>query len=552
MQLPLPKSTRAAVLFGFAAAGVIGAMACALYLPFLGNPLVFDDATFFSGARFAYYATHPLGLMPRTPAYFSLAITHVLAERVEAHRAVSLVLHVGVALVLSRLVYELLRSVRVGAPAPAAGQFDLRALICATVVAAAFAVHPVAVYGAAYLVQRSVVLATFFGILSLLLFLRGVTRDDVRWTFAAAASYALAVFSKEHAILIAVVAVPLASLASPNRRRALGYLARYLGACAPAALLVLYMARQLVGQVYEPHVAEIALQMEPDVGQVHGALTWWLSAATQAGLFFRYLWLWFWPDTASLSVDWRVDFVANASPAWMAFKASSFAACGVLGAILFLRGGRAAVAGLGLLYAWILFLAELSVARFQEPFVLYRSYLWAPGFALVASAALDRVRAPFALGALVLAAPLLIIQARDRLDSFSSPLRLWADAARKLPEKAVPWGSRVLYNLGREQLYAGQPEQAIATVERCLATYPRTFQCVYARGAIELHLERYELALPHLQRAAQMQPGNGIAQHRVGLALERLGRIEEARERYRKASALGFGGGDLELGRLAR
>jgi len=68
----------------------VAALTAALYVPFLGNPLVFDDKIFFSGHRFAYYATHPLGLDLRLPPYFSLAITQVLSGGIVAQRVVGL------------------------------------------------------------------------------------------------------------------------------------------------------------------------------------------------------------------------------------------------------------------------------------------------------------------------------------------------------------------------------------------------------------------------------------------------------------------------------
>ena len=58
--------------------GLIAVLAFGLYLPFLGNPPVFDDAFVFSGQRFSYYATHPFGLELRVPPYFSFAVAHVL------------------------------------------------------------------------------------------------------------------------------------------------------------------------------------------------------------------------------------------------------------------------------------------------------------------------------------------------------------------------------------------------------------------------------------------------------------------------------------------
>ena len=155
---------------GIAACAIAG-LAAALYLPFLGNPLVFDDRIFFSGRLFSYYATHPLGFDLRLPAYFSIVATEVLWGGMGAHRGVSLALHVACALSLYRLLYVMQR-------AALPQQREVDALLCAAVVAAAFALHPVAVYGAAYLVQRTIVLATLFALLSWILFLRGLRRGS--------------------------------------------------------------------------------------------------------------------------------------------------------------------------------------------------------------------------------------------------------------------------------------------------------------------------------------------------------------------------------------
>ena len=536
-----------------AALGLIVVLACALYLPFLRNPLVFDDRFFFAQNLFSYYATHPLGLVTRAPAYFSLAFTEILFSRIEAHRLVSLFVHVGCAFALYCLLYVLLQGVQNGSQAAAPGDHR-RSAACALVAAAGFAIHPAAVYGAAYLVQRSVVLATLFSLLSLVFLARGLMRRAYADAIWAGLLYALAALCREHSILLPAVAVPLAMLANPGTAFALRYVALYLAVCAPAALfvLILMLGKQLFGQAYEPHVVEIAAQIEASSGSGSGSadLSWALSAVTQAGLFFRYLATWLWPDTSTMAIDLRIDPFVSWSSAWIAIKVAAFAAAGLFGLLLVRRRGTAGLIGLGLLYAWILFLPEFSVLRFQEPFVLYRSYLWAPGIALAVAAILGVLGSRAALAAFALACPLLMYQAHDRLTSFSSPLRLWEDAADKLPQGPVPWGSRVLYEVGREYLYSGQPDKAIAAAERCVATYPGTWQCGYARGAIHMQLEQYDRALPYFVRAAEMQPASGIAQHRVGLALEKLERIEEAKQRYRKAASLGYRGGDMELGRL--
>ena len=543
-----PEATRGLHLAAF---GLIALLACGLYLPFLRNPLVFDDRFFFAQNLFSYYATHPLGLVTRAPAYFSLAFTEVLFSRIEAHRLVSLLFHVGCAFALYRLLYLLLQGSRNGV-ATAADGGSSRAALCAAIAATGFAIHPAAVYGAAYLVQRSIVLATLFSLLSLLFLVRGLRRGAYADAVWAGFLYALAVLCKEHSMLLPAVAVPLAMLANPGTAFALRYVALYLAACAPAALfvLVLMLGKQLFGQAYEPHLVEIAGQIEASSGSGSVDLSWPLSAVTQAGLFFRYLAIWLWPDTSAMAIDLRIDPLASWSPAWVVIKVAGFAAAGVCGLLLVRRRANVGLIGLGMLYVWILFLPELSVLRFQEPFVLYRSYLWAPGIAIAVAAIFSYLDSRVALAAFALTCPALLFQAHDRLVSFSTPLRLWEDAAGKLAHGPLPWGSRVLYEVGREYLYSGQPDKAIAAAERCMATYPGTWQCVYARGAIHTQLEQYDRALAYFVRAADMQPASGIAQHRVGLVLEKLDRIEEAKQRYRKAASLGYRGADLELGRL--
>jgi len=207
------------------------------------------------------------------------------------------------------------------------------------------------------------------------------------------------------------------------------------------------------------------------------------------------------------------------------------------------------MAGFGMLFTWIMFLTEFSTARFQEPFVLYRSYLWAPGVLIAVAATLSAFPRA-AMAASVLAIPLFLYQAHDRLVTFSSSFLLWEDAVAKLPERPVPWGSRTLYMMAREYAYGGQPQKAIEIAEKCMAQYPDTIHCYYSRGVIHLLQGQYELALRYLTRAVELQPASGIAHHRLGLVLERLGRTGEAKAEYGRASDLGFKGADLEIKRL--
>jgi len=528
------------------AATLIVGLACGLYGPFLGSPRVFDDWVFFSGQNFSYYATHPFGLGLRLPPYFSLAITEVEIGGMVAHRIVSLVFHIACALATYKLIYDLLR-LPANRPESAPGT---NAAAWAFVGAALFAIHPVAVYGAGYLVQRTILFATLFSLLSIVLFVRGLTRGSHADAITAGLMYSIAVLSKEHSVLLPAAAVLTVALFPTERRFAFRHTALYLSVCAPAAIFVTLLRRWLIGESYEPDYSGVATQLEGVFGNAMSDFSWSLSAVTQAGLFFKYLALWLWPDTRAMSIDVRVDFFQTWSTGWAILKVSAFVGFGVIGMVLLRRGGRIGMAGFGMLFTWVLFLAEFSTARFQEPFVLYRSYLWAPGLLIALAATLSAFPIRAAIAASILAIPVLLYQAHDRLVTFSSSFLLWEDAVAKLPEKPVPWGSRTLYMMAREYAYGGQPQKAIEIAEKCMAQYPDTVHCHYSRGVIHLLQGQYELALRHLARAVELQPDSGIAHHRLGLVLERLGRTQEAKAEYGRASDLGFKGADFEIKRL--
>ena len=528
---------------------LIVALAAGLYLPFLGNPPVFDDRSFFSGMGFSYFATHPFDFGLRVPPHFSLAVVQVFWGSIEAHRILSLALHAACSLALYMLLYELLGAAREPERLGAVAMQPVNtALAC--IGAGAFALHPVAVYAAAYLTQRSIVLATLFSLLSVVLFVRGLRRGSHSDALSAAALYTIAVLCKEHSVLLPVAALLAMPLVQPERRFAIRHAIIYLAGCAPAAILVVLLSTGVIAASYEPEFSSIAAEIEMDSGRATTDFPWWLSVATQAGLFFKYLALWLWPDTSAMSIDLRINF-ADASPPMVLFAIAGFLSYGLLGLYLLTRRvGAARIAGFGLLFPWILFLTEFATIRIQEPFVLYRSYLWAPGLLVALAAALTRVpvRAAIAAGLLVL--PLLFYQAHERLRTFTSGLALWEDAVAKLPRGRVPGGSRTLYSLGREYLYADRPDSAIAVVDRCLAEYPMTYQCPFARAAIHLHLEQYREALPYLSRAIALRPESGPARHHLGVALENLGCLEEAKEQYRLATKLRFAGAAYRLSRL--
>jgi Tfp pilus assembly protein PilF len=352
------------------------------------------------------------------------------------------------------------------------------------------------------------------------------------WYGGAAVAYALAVLSKEHAVMLPAVAVALAVLL-----RGLSWpLARRLAIAAlPFAAVAVWMVlrmRGILGTAYEPFAAT-ALRMGTDP-----ALVYPLSILNQAALFFRYVGTWLVPWPGWMAIDIRVPFPGSlADPVYLA-ALLAWLAWPLAGMWLLLKRGRAGIAGLAVLFPWLLAATEMAVVRVQEPFVLYRSYLWMSAplalIPLLAGAFAPRVAIAAALVACLAFVPL----ARDRLDSLSSTLKAWEDAVRKLPESDAPLVERVYVGRGLAYLDERRMADAAADFARALAINPKLPEAYLARATVYLRTGRPADAEADLDRAISLEPRYGGAHHKRCLVRLSVGRIAEALADCEKAEAL--------------
>lgn len=517
------------------------AAVCLVYLPFLGNPFVFDDLNFFSGGIPDRY-THALFQFElRWLPHASLGWTYAIFSDVLPHfyRMGNVLLHVANAIALFYLLRQL-----VGAVAPD-NRSSPQVVWGAWFGSLIFVLHPVAVYAAGYMIQRSTLMATFFALLTQLAYLRGLLTGQKRWLALAAAAYFMAVFSKEHSVMLPAVLVATTILLRKENRAPSHALWLTWVALVAVALLVMLRAKGVFGIAYEPMAAHLFEQQGMAEGQqqVGSGSTnvqnlHLLSALTQAGLFFKYLVLWLLPNPAWMSVDMREPFVTDYGM-WQGWAgALGFILYGALGCKLLLRGRWLGLAGLALLYPWLMFMVEFSSVRVQEPFVLYRSYLWMPGMMLFFPLLLARLpgrRTLLALGCVVL---LLVPLSWNRLWVFADNYRLWNDAALLLPDERVAGADRIFYNRGQAEAAMRKWEDAIADFQRVVTLSPQLAPVRYALGAAYLNSGRYQDALAQFDAAIALKPDEASHYYVKGLALKRLHEDEQAMQQMKKSCEL--------------
>ena len=159
----MSKLTSALVFFALLTAATL-----AVYVPGLSNGLVFDDARLTDGTVFGGYGSL-LQLRPRLISYGSFVwLQSLFGEGWAVQRLFNVLLHLGVAGSLYLLFQDLLARTQFSAEAQADPVLAPSWLAGLRVGTALFALNPVAVYAVAYLVQRSIVMATLFVVLACL------------------------------------------------------------------------------------------------------------------------------------------------------------------------------------------------------------------------------------------------------------------------------------------------------------------------------------------------------------------------------------------------
>ncbi|MFA5825866.1 MAG: tetratricopeptide repeat protein [Gallionellaceae bacterium] len=508
-----------------------------VYLPFLKNPLIFDDLTLLGGGVISGYADLPFNFDLRWFPYVSLGFTWVFfGEDPPAFRVQNLLLH-GMNVLLLLLLLRLWIGVFI-ADASKEKMANWGAWLGALV----FACHPLAVYGVGYLVQRSILMATLFTLLMQLAYLRGLLENKKRYLALAVAAYFLAVFSKEHSLLAPAILLPLTwVLHARNKFSPRVLLVTWLGFALVGLLAVLSLKQvagaSILGAAYEADAASLFGQQ--DMLQGAPALHL-LSVLTQAVLFFKYCLLMLVPNPAWMSVDMRETFLLSWRDwtNWIGLLA--FVGYGVFALRCLLRGGRIALLGLALLYPWLLFMTEFSTVRVQEIFVLYRSYLWLPGFMLLAPLLVSALPDRKIMWAGALAVLLLVPLAWNRLWVFADNYRLWNDVVQLLHSDQTPGANRIFYNRGQAAAALHKWDEAIADFQRAVTLSPQLAPIHHELGFAYLNAGRYQDALAQFDAAIALKPDNASFYYGKAMSLKRLHRDDLATQQMEKSCELKY------------
>ncbi|MCX7066566.1 MAG: hypothetical protein NTW85_02545 [Methylococcales bacterium] len=520
-----------------------------IYAQFFGNPLIFDDLTFFQGEEFSLYLHKVFSFNLRWLPYATFVWTRqVFGDALIWLRLGNLLLHLATSVTLFfflRRLFEFVIPIEVN-------DKTLSSFWLAFFGALIFALHPVSVYAVGYLVQRTTLMATLFTLLTWRLFLEGLIRENRLWLTASALSYFLAVLSKEHAIMTPTVTVALLLLISPQpqQRIKLVWSTFVLYALIAAFAVFQRQSEHILGQAYEPVASELLSRLSEELNP---SLVFPLSILTQSFVFFKYLWIWLIPSPSLMSIDTCQTFALRLWSFPEVLGLVGFFIYPFLAVRLLLQRGLKGLLGFGLLCPWLLFFTELATVRIQEIFVLYRSYLWMTGLFASLPFLCQKLTAKQTVITLTCVACLLIPLTLLRLDTFSHQFKLWGDAKNRIKDdKSCPVMDRILNNTGRELMRQGRYPEALEDLNRSLKGIKLQLKPMvsvlganyYNRGFAYLKTGQFRLAINDFNIISEPVPTAWVDLYFYkAQAFEGLHELSAARESYEKACLNGVNEG---------
>ena len=537
---PQPTATSYAGYYFFSFLLIVATVL--LYAHSLKYPLIFDDLTFFTDTNLERLGSSFFHLDLRWFSYASFGWTYNLFDHDWFwYRVGNLALHAITSILLFVFFSRLLN---VTQPQATADQIRWLALFGALI----FVLHPVAVYGVAYLVQRSILMATLFGIATLLCYMEGLIQDKAKWFLLSALFYFMAVFSKEHSIMIPGVAASLTVLLhKPSfalvKKIWLPFVLYFV-----ISTLVILRAKGVLGITYEDHAAAMLAQMS-EHEDIHIDNAYPLSVITQGYLFFKYLLLWIIPYTGGMSIDIRQPFATSVF-SWPQLPGFIlFLAYPILAIKLLLQGGRQGLIGLGLLFPWMLYLTEISTVRIQEPFVLYRSYLWMCGLPIILFGFISATPRKFTYILLAVFCLALASLSWSRLDTLSDPIKTWSDAIDKYQGDHLLFIERGYNNRGKIYEISGHFPEALADYQKIIelktkqpkdnsikiSAFNRLDYAYENRGVLLTKMGRYAESLSDFDYVIQLSPDDPVAYKNRAVVYSNLGRLQDALDDYDKS-----------------
>ncbi|MEQ1669039.1 MAG: tetratricopeptide repeat protein, partial [Sulfuriferula sp.] len=316
---------------------------------------------------------------------------------------------------------------------------------------------------------------------------------------------------------------------------------RYWGVYAGFALVAVFIvlrSKGVLGAPYEIYAQGMLAQMSESRGGVMPEHVYALSVISQAYLYFKYLLLWLIPIPNWLAIDLRQHFPTQV----VSFpEIAGFVAFLIYPVVAFQwlrKGGQRGLIGFALLAPWLLFFTELATVRLQEPFVLYRSYLWFSSLPLLIVGLMGVLDTRIKQISVLLLCAAFATLASGRIATFESAVKLWTDAVANNTDTSRVGAERPYNNLGYALMQAHQLAEAESNLMQALHINPKAEDVNFNMGVIRMLQGRSDEAFNYYDQAIAARETYREPVLNRGYLKFQLGRVADSVVDYDRAIAL--------------
>ncbi len=540
---------------GFAALAIL-IVTLFVYANSLSSPFIFDDGPNIRDNQLIrsweaalhpdrYCSTvHPMSdealichfFRMRHIGYLSFALNYAAnGLHVEGYHAVNICIHLCNSLLIYLLVLLLQRT-----PALAESKGD-RLKGAAVFAALLFAAHPLQTQAVTYIVQRLTSLATFFYLLSVVLYIsmrlmqtgHASKKYGQRFSPTTTGLYVLSLVSAVMAMKTKEIAFTLpVTIALGEFIFFEGRALKRAAIVFPFLLTMLIIPLQLIGM--DSPASGLIGDMR-DVSRVRSDLSRKDYLLTQMTVIAKYLQLLIFPAGQNADYDYRV--YRSLSDPRVLISTLLILTLVTAGVFLLLRYRkrvpRTRIISFGIFWFFIALSVESSVIPILDVIFEHRVYLPSAGFCIAASISLSMLagrlgkRTPWIKKAAPAAAGIVIIllagAAYARNMVWQDEVTFWSDVTAKSPGKP-----RGYLNLGLAYQNRGDLDKALANYNKALSLKALSYPPLVNRGSIYAALGQHEKAIRDFTDAISINPYVPVAYYNRGMSHVFLGQKELA------------------------